>query len=164
MVSSSPEIVTVLHSWAVPAIEPGEPTTVVAEPGRVSLFLGTNGAGKSALGYWMRTQVPDTQVVHLRANRQLWFASSGPTTAPAQRGNVANNLANQERQQDSRWIDRSAAGAIELALLDIVIATNRRDQEVANLVESESSIEDVRAKSSERPVDALNREIGRAHV
>jgi AAA domain, putative AbiEii toxin, Type IV TA system len=154
---ASTEDLKAIHRWSVPGIGSGASTEIEALPGRVSLFLGANGAGKSALGYWLRTQVPGTIVVHLRANRQLWFGSAGPTSAPAQRASLAQNQMNLDGYPDSRWIDRSASSSIELALLDLVIATHRRDQHLSELVDSEGSIEAVRAKSSERPVDALNR-------
>jgi AAA domain, putative AbiEii toxin, Type IV TA system len=152
----SAEYSQAIHQWSVPGID-GTLTEVKALPGRISLFLGANGAGKSALGYWLRTQIPVTSAVHVRANRQLWFSNAGPTQAPSQRGLIATTNSSYEQRADSRWMDHSAGSGMDLALLDLVIANTQHLQQVAELVDSESSLHDVRRKSDQRPVDVLNR-------
>jgi energy-coupling factor transporter ATP-binding protein EcfA2 len=145
-----------IHRWDVPT-SPNTTVSLEAYPGRAIVFVGANGAGKSALAWFIRRGIPVDQAVHIRSNRLLYFDTAGPSQGPAQRPRLAQNLASGAAAVEGIWIDNVGHNDIDLVLLDLVAEVNRRNAQVASLVDEATDLQYVRSKSDESPVEALNR-------
>jgi hypothetical protein len=70
-----------LCRWDIPGPGGVDPYQLEARAGGATVVVGRNGAGKSALGYWMQVNAhgdPNVQVQRVIAHRRNWFDAAGP--------------------------------------------------------------------------------------
>lgn len=80
------------------------PVRIAATAGRTTTIVGSNGAGKSALGLWIDQNSGDfSRVRRLIAHRRLWFQHAGPEISPALRESTDKNLISWRRENESRY-------------------------------------------------------------
>lgn len=145
-----------LCSWTIPQVGGGS-LEIEAIPGRVTTFVGANGAGKSALGYWLQANCGVAASRRLLAHRQLWLQHAGSTLSAGQRTQTAQNLRSYEAQADSRWMDHGAAQRPNLALFDLLAKLNERNARVADLVDTGTPLDEVRAQVEPSILSRMNR-------
>ncbi len=133
-----------LAQWQVP--RPGDPLVLLARPGTVTVVVGANGSGKSALGVWLQKNTPGTSVRRLIAHRRLWFEHAGPDMTPAQREILAPNILQWSLQLESRWRDHAHAHRADIVLFDLLARMNERNARLAALVDSGATGDEVRAR------------------
>jgi len=146
-----------LSRWAIPLEEDGESLEIEALPGRVTTFVGANGSGKSALGYWLQANSGGVTCRRLLAHRQLWLQHAGSTLSAGQRTRTAQNLLQYERQADSRWMDHGAAQRPNLALFDLLAKLNERNARVADLVDAGTPVETISDQVEQSILSKMNR-------
>ncbi|MDQ1052810.1 energy-coupling factor transporter ATP-binding protein EcfA2 [Arthrobacter sp. SORGH_AS 212] len=146
-----------LHAWQVPT--PGGIANMTSSPGRTTVVLGANGAGKSGLATWMMREFPsDKNIERLAAHRQIWLSTSASSLTPATRLSNGSYWERQERQDESRWKDVLGDNRNSILLLDLSSAENYHNAKIAKAVESEADWKDL----GERPFVKLNRILRRA--
>ncbi|WP_322613309.1 ATP-dependent nuclease [Dermacoccus abyssi] len=88
-------------AWQIPT--PDGPVSVTGSPGRVTVFLGGNGSGKSSLAFWLSQNAPTPpRPIRVVAHRRLWLKSSGSDTTPAQREQELSLVRSEDRTPASR--------------------------------------------------------------
>ena len=129
-------------TWEIPTPSGSRPLLLC--PGDVAVVVGANGAGKSALSYWMATHVPaGTPVVRLLAHRKLWMSSSGPETTPSNFEMYRSILEQEDRAASSRYRDANPDQRSANTLFRLLNRVNHRNAMVAGLVDSHSDITNV---------------------
>ena len=129
-------------TWEIPT--PSGSHSLALCPGDVAVVVGANGAGKSALSYWMATHVPpNTPVVRLLAHRKLWMSSSGPETTPSTFESFRSILEREDQAATSRYRDAHPDQRSANTLYRLLNHVNHRNARVAALVESHSNITNV---------------------
>lgn len=124
-------------TWQIPT--PSGSQDLALCPGEVAVVVGANGAGKSALSYWMATHVPPTTpVVRLRAHRKLWMSSSGPETTPNNFEMFRPILEREDQDASSRYQDANPDQRSANTLFRLLSQINHRNAVVAGLVDSHS--------------------------
>lgn len=145
-----------LATWAVPGITPGSVQPVTARPGEVTVVVGANGAGKSALGLWMQQNAGNAKAKRLIAHRRLWFASAGPDISPAQRAATSQHMESWSREPDSRYLDHADSQRAAIVLFDILALMNGQNSRIADLALSGADLPQIRSAEGERILDRLN--------
>ncbi|RPF28581.1 ABC-type lipoprotein export system ATPase subunit [Georgenia muralis] len=92
-------------------------------PGEITTIVGANGAGKSALGYWLDAHSSGV-AKRLVAHRRLWFPNAGPDLSPAQRERTGSNIQTWNRQEESRFLDHADAQRAGIVLFDLLAKLN----------------------------------------
>lgn len=129
-------------TWEIPT--PSGSQNLTLRPGEVAVVVGANGAGKSALSYWMATRVPaGTTVVRLLAHRKLWMSASGPETTPKTFEAYRSLLEQEDQAASSRYRDANADQRSANTLFRLLNHVNHRNAMVAGLVDSHSDITNV---------------------
>lgn len=145
-----------LGEWQVPGLHPGNAETLRATPGEATAIVGANGAGKSALGYWLE-QHAAAPVNRLIAHRQLWLESSGPELTASAREGARQNAKMYSAMANSRYVDRSMASRAAAVLFDLLSRINDRNARLANLVDAGLSVADSLAQAGGSDLSRLNR-------
>lgn len=144
-----------LCRWQIP--QPGgDALELNAKPGRITTFVGANGAGKSALGYWLQAHSGAANTRRLLAHRQLWLQDAGSTLSAGQRTQVMNSLKSYETRADSRWLDHGGAQRPNLALFDLLARLNDRNARVAELVDAGTPVDDISGQVERSILSRMN--------
>jgi len=150
-----------LARWEVPSSQPSEaPTPLMAEAGRCLMVVGRNGAGKSALSYWMATHAQSGSIVNIRrilGHRRVWLNSSGPDVTAQGRRQAGESQTWHDMQAASRIKDdmeSQRSGALLFDLLGRIIA---RDNHFVQAIERGQSPQQARETYGESLLDGLNR-------
>jgi ABC-type molybdenum transport system ATPase subunit/photorepair protein PhrA len=136
--TSTLEPVAPVLTWSVPGLDSGQTVDLAAWPGRAVVLVGANGAGKSALAYWMsvnpaNTAMPVTRVV---AHRRIWLRSSGTDITSADRQNMDNNHRSWDSTARSRvYIEGDEQRASKL-IFDLLARVSFRNSQIAEVVDS----------------------------
>lgn len=124
-----------LVTWRVPGVAPERGHELVAVVGGVTVVVGANGSGKSALGYWLESNAGSAVVRRLIAHRRVWFESPGPDITAAARSQLASNMSAWSKQWESRWLDHAQPQRTSAVLFDLQSKVNERNARVAALVD-----------------------------
>jgi hypothetical protein len=153
-----------LGHWSVPGSD-GAPTYVlVAHAGQVTVVVGANGSGKSALGYWLEANRAGAVVRRLIAHRRLWFEHAGPDITPALRGQLGSNMAAWSAQPESRWLDHAHAQRASAVLFDLLSRVNERNARLAALIDEEADAAAIRVQVEPSLLTRVNSILRHAHL
>lgn len=132
-----------LATWHVPTLA-GSQLPLSISPGEIAVFVGANGAGKSALSHWLHKRIPKgVPTVRLLAHRRLWMSSSGPETTPSSFTTNSSLLAYEDLKPTSRYKDAHADKRTASILFRLLSAENVRNSQVAGLAASDSLPEEL---------------------
>jgi hypothetical protein len=124
-----------LCEWSIPNLDLTDTHVVIGRPGTITVIVGANGAGKSALGHWLETHAQGP-VRRLIAHRRLWLQHSGPEITSARRENLTANMSQWSLESDSRWLDHANNDRASVVLFDLLARINERNARLAELVDS----------------------------
>ncbi|MEZ5342001.1 MAG: AAA family ATPase [Acidimicrobiales bacterium] len=147
--------------WAVPITGEADALQVRAAPGALTVVVGANGSGKSALGFWMQANSGVAFVERLIAHRRLWIEHAGPDITSGQRDQQSENILNYDRRPDSRWRDHAQAVRPNIALFDLISSHNARNDRLAKQIDAGLSTDEIRTALSPSPIARLNRVLRR---
>jgi ABC-type oligopeptide transport system ATPase subunit len=153
-----------LCTWCIPGVHPETNHELVALAAGVTVIVGANGSGKSALGYWLQTNATSVVVRRLIAHRRLWFESSGPDITAATRGQLKANMDNWSRQPDSRWLDHANPQRAGAVLFDLLAKVNERNARVAAFVDEGVSRERITEEIEPSLLARVNAVLRKAHL
>ena len=145
-----------LCTWEIPRYPQEELLELSAAVGASTVFVGTNGSGKSAMGLWLQRNSPGASTNRLIAHRQLWMASGGPDITASSRDQQTTYRASFDLQDDSRWLDHLAETRASLVLFDLIAAHNKRNDRVAKLVDGGRPTDEIRETVEPAPIVRLN--------
>lgn len=147
----------VLHHWDVPGIGGQAPVHITARAGHSTTIVGSNGAGKSALGLWLDLHnggFPRTR--RLIAHRRLWFQHAGPGITSADRERTGTNVTNWSRQQESRYLDHADGQRASLVLFDVLAKVTHENAQMLEMYHAGASPQEVELKFGPPFMDRLN--------
>lgn len=148
-----PDVDEVMCSWTLPG---PEVRTIDARGGEVTVVVGANGAGKSALGFWLQQHSPGVPFRRLIAHRQLWFTSGAPEMTPAQRESYGTNLATWSQQPKSRWTDQQSQQRTSSVLFDLLSAFTNFNADFFDAAQSAEDLQELLAANATSPLDRIN--------
>lgn len=151
-------------TWEIPRGVDQPTLTLEAFPGDITAILGSNGSGKSALGFWMQTHAGDAKVARVIAHRRLWLEHARPDITPNQREDLRTNIKNWSNTSDSRWRDHAQASRPGMTLYDLLRRENERNAGVARLHDEGKTSADIDAVVSEAPFRQINRVLAQANL
>ena len=123
-----------LMRWNVPGLGGTEPVELQARVGQALVLVGANGAGKSALSYWMsvnRTSF-DSPITRVIAHRRIWMTSSGSEMTTSQRTQNETNFASWDSRADSRTTVVADDQRSARVLYDLHARVNLRNAKAAD--------------------------------
>jgi AAA domain, putative AbiEii toxin, Type IV TA system len=150
--------------WTVPGMMAQPSHMIPARAGRITAVVGANGAGKSALGYWLQQNVAGAPVKRLIAHRRLWFEHAGPNITSADRVSTKQNMAAWSNQPDSRWLDHANPQRAGVVLFDLLAKVNERNARLAALHDGGASSEEVEREVEPSLLVRVNRILSQAHL
>lgn len=156
-----------MTEFSVPG--PDDSTITLNVAAKRPLFLvGRNGTGKSALMNYLRQQ-STTITVYLPGSRTALFDSENMSLTTTDRQQLFGQLANWDRQDDTRWKNTSGNIRNEKAIFDLVAAENSHKIDCANVIiedrdpaTTSAAIEKLQAKNS--PLDKVNMILEQANI
>ena len=107
------------------------------------------------MGFWLQ-QHSGPRANRLVAHRQLWMDSAGPNIRASERDGHNTNRAVWDRQDDSRWRDRSPNTRAGLILFDLIGAHNARNDRLAQLFDRGLPEQEIRERLEPSPLVRLN--------
>jgi ABC-type cobalamin/Fe3+-siderophores transport system ATPase subunit len=149
--------------WLVPHAADGDPYAIDARPGTVTVVIGANGSGKSALGHWLEQHAGAAPVARLIAHRRLWLTSAAPDLTAAGREQFSHSLRSWNRHPDSRWFDHAESQRPGAALFDLLARENERNARLAELVHRGASREEMGSVEAS-PLRRINAILDRARI
>jgi AAA domain, putative AbiEii toxin, Type IV TA system/Protein of unknown function (DUF4435) len=153
-----------LGRWSVPGSDGATTYELVAQAGQVTVVVGANGSGKSALGYWLEANRAGAVVRRLIAHRRLWFEHAGPDITPALRGQLGSNMAAWSAQPESRWLDHAQAQRASAVLFDLLSRVNERNARVAALIDGDADAAAIRDQVEPSLLTRVNSILRHAHL
>lgn len=151
-------------SWQIPDANSGPATAITASPGTVTVVVGANGSGKSALGHWLEVNAADVDIRRLVAHRRIWLPSSSPEIVPSSRQDLASQVTSWSKQPESRWRDHAQDYRTGILLLDLLAKINERNARQSALVDAGAPLERVRAEVEPSLLTRLNGVLHRADL
>lgn len=103
--------------------------------GQIMFLVGANGTGKSTLMQKFATQNTN-KVRRITAHRQVWLNSDSVDLTPAGRDQTLVNMANVDRQDQSRWKDDYAAQRSQVTIFDLIDSENVEARKIARAARS----------------------------
>lgn len=151
-------------TWTVPGVGTGEPTTIAARAGELTVVVGPNGSGKSALCHWLQSHAGEAVVRRIIAHRRLWFEYAGPDITPAQHTNLANSITAWSQQADSRWRDHANAYSAGFVLFELLAQHNDYNARVVEEVKQGRTAHEVLAEVGASLLERINLILKRSHL
>ncbi|WP_343446256.1 AAA family ATPase [Micromonospora schwarzwaldensis] len=145
-----------LCTWDVPGIPPASTTTLTAKPGCATVIVGSNGAGKSALGFWLQKNCANAKVNRIIAHRKLWFPHAGPAISAAERQSAAPTIRHWNSLEESRYLDHADAQRSNIVLFDLLSKLNHRNSELAKLHDAGAERHEIEGVIPASPLTKLN--------
>lgn len=142
-----------IHQWVIPTSGAGQ-VVVRAEASTLTLVVGANGSGKSALMQYMYGSRGGASVVKVAAHRQLWFPYAAPSVTPAQLEMSAQSIASWDNDPRSRYWDQYGSVRAEGSLVQLNSAENQFNRRFRRHIESGGSAQDFPGSPS--PVSLIN--------
>jgi ABC-type lipoprotein export system ATPase subunit len=143
-----------LATWDVPSLD-GTEISIQALPGEITVIVGANGAGKSALSYWLDVNSRGLSK-RLIAHRKLWFPTAGTDLSPAQREQTADHMQNWSGREDSRFVDHADGQRASIVLFDLLAKLNAENAGMVSRYRAGASAQDVLAEFGLPVLDRLN--------
>jgi len=144
-----------LTQWEVPSLSANVRTRIDAIPGQVTTIVGANGAGKSALGFWVDAGSGGLGK-RLIAHRKLWFPNAGPDLTPAQRQQSGQNMDMWKMSHDSRYLDHADAQRPSIVLFDVLAMVNAQSQSMVARYRAGATRDEVEHELGVPFLDRLN--------
>lgn len=122
-----------LMRWDVPGLGAVGSLQLSVKPGEALVLVGANGAGKSALSYWMSVNKGDyaAHVSRVIAHRRIWLTSSGSEITTSQRTQLESNFAVYDSQAASRTVVQMDEQRSARLLYDLMARVNSRNAKAA---------------------------------
>ncbi|KAI3597507.1 hypothetical protein D8I24_6656 (plasmid) [Cupriavidus necator H850] len=132
-----------------------QPFSMDLKAGDVLYVLGSNGTGKSALLHRLDSTFHGN-IFRVAAHRQTWFESGDVSISPRERTETHNNMRQQDKSTDARWLDHYASRRASVSLFDLVDAENSRSRRIAQAFESGDTGKAQENAASMSPLARLN--------
>lgn len=124
-------------------------------PGEITTIVGANGAGKSALGYWMDRNSGGV-AKRLIAHRRLWFPNAGPDLSSAQREQTGKNIQTWSISEDSRFLDHADSQRAGIVLFDLLAKLNAENARMVSIFRQGATPDDVTTELGPPILERLN--------
>ncbi|WJZ68627.1 AAA family ATPase [Kocuria rosea] len=155
---------TIICGWEIPTIGDGPGVALQAQRGRVTVVVGANGSGKSALGFWMQRHAGDAHVERLIAHRRLWLENAGPVFSAQDRDSLRTNMEYWSSLPDSRWRDHAQGAGPNLTLYTLLRNENERNADLARLHDKGCNHAEITSEVVESPLRRVNRVLTQANL
>ncbi len=145
-----------------PAQNP-EVANIELNAGELIFVLGANGTGKSSLMHRFASQ-NQNHVRKISAHRQTWMNTDALDMTPSSKLQTEKNIANEDRQKQSRYKDSYAAQRASMTIYELINAENVRARSIAAAVDADD-IEGVNeAKMVEAPITVINELLRQSNI
>lgn len=149
-----PESVTIPLKFA-----DGE-VSLTTTPGEVTVIVGGNGSGKSALMQRLALQLFQLNsgaaaFKHILSQRRVWLPGSGPSLNALDREHLSQNIRGASYSATVRWRDDYEAQRPEVAVYDLLAKTNVRNADAVTSLKA-GRTEEASELATSTPLDSLN--------
>lgn len=133
----------------------GSNKEVVLSAGSVLFVVGANGTGKSSILQQINQQ-HHGKCIRIIAHRQTWFSTNELNITPARKKQLESQMASQDSQSNSRWMDHIGETRSSLALYNLVEAENTTARKIAQLVRDKDAVSALEMAEAPSPIQEIN--------